>query len=208
MRALTCFLHRGMLCMQGGKDRTLRNSEVMKMNGKLKWICVSALGIALFVALTLCLQVPVFENYYLCLGYIVMAVWLCCFGTLSGTLAGSIGVVLYCLLTSGMRGMPGWTVGNVVIGLLLGLTFRFTRPMKSTALKAVINTAAVIAATALGILVVKSLVDSLIRAEPFVLRVVKNVYAFIADAVVLLVGLPVCMSLRTTAKKIFPDIAK
>ncbi|MBR0156479.1 MAG: ECF transporter S component [Clostridia bacterium] len=178
------------------------------MNKKLKWICVTAIGIALFVALTLCLQVPVFENYYLCLGYIVMAVWLYCFGTLSGTLAGSVGVVLYCLLTSGMRGMPGWAVGNAAIGLLLGLTFRFTRPMKSTALKAAINAAAVIIATAVGILGVKSLVDSLIRAEPFLLRAAKNVYAFIADAVVLLVGLPVCMSLYKTAKKLLPEAAK
>ena len=35
-------------------------------------ICVLAMGIALFVALSVCLQVPVFENYYLCLGYLMM----------------------------------------------------------------------------------------------------------------------------------------
>ena len=42
-------------------------------NMTIKKICMNAMGIAMFVALTLCLQVPVFENYYLCLGYIVMA---------------------------------------------------------------------------------------------------------------------------------------
>ena len=32
-------------------------------------LCLTAMGTALFVVFTLCLQVPVFENYYLCLGY-------------------------------------------------------------------------------------------------------------------------------------------
>ena len=32
-------------------------------------ICITAMGIALFVVLALCLQVPVFENYYLCFGF-------------------------------------------------------------------------------------------------------------------------------------------
>ena len=30
-----------------------------------------------------------------------------------------VGVILYCLLTSGLRGMPGWAAGNVVIGVIL-----------------------------------------------------------------------------------------
>ena len=38
-------------------------------------LCVTAMGVALFVVLALCLQVPVFENYYLCLGYVVMTVF-------------------------------------------------------------------------------------------------------------------------------------
>ena len=35
------------------------------MKTSTKRICLLALGMALFVALSLCLQVPVFENYYL-----------------------------------------------------------------------------------------------------------------------------------------------
>ena len=31
---------------------------------KTKRLCLNAMGVALFVVLTLCLQVPVFENYY------------------------------------------------------------------------------------------------------------------------------------------------
>ena len=84
----------------------------------IKKITFNGMGIALFVVFTLCLQVPVFQNYYLCLGYVVMAVYSYYFGTFSGTIVGSLGVILYCMLTSGLRGMPGWALGNVVIGLL------------------------------------------------------------------------------------------
>ena len=94
------------------------------MSANTKKISLLAVGIALFVVLSLCLQVPVFENYYLCLGYVVMAVYSYSFGIFSGTVVGFMGVILYCLVISGLRGMPGWAAGNIVIGLALGLLFR------------------------------------------------------------------------------------
>ena len=54
------------------------------MNTTTRRITLLAVGTALFVALSMCLQVPVFENYYLCLGYVVMAVYCYSFGTVSG----------------------------------------------------------------------------------------------------------------------------
>ena len=176
------------------------------MSAKTKWISLVAVGIAMFVVLSLCLQVPVFENYYLCLGYAVMAVYCYSFGTLSGTLVGFLGVILYCVVISGMRGMPGWSLGNIVIGVALGLTFRATRPMKAKLLRAVIHCLVIVAATALGILVVKSETEHLLYAQPFLVRAAKNTSAFIADAVMLIVSLPLCELLDKTAKKIFPEL--
>ncbi len=176
------------------------------MNRTTRRICLYALGTALFTVLSLCLQVPVYQNYYLCLGYVVMAVWCYSFGTLAGTLTGTLGVVLYCLLTSGLRGMPGWALGNVVIGVGLGLTFRFTKRMSSKPLAALLNIAAIGVSTALGILIVKSAVDSVIRAQPMAVRIASNMTAFVADIVVLLVSLPVCVLLDRQARKLFPDL--
>ena len=153
-------------------------------------ITLLAVGSALFVALSMCLQVPVFENYYLCLGYAVMAVYCYSFGTFSGTVVGTLGVILYCLVINGLRGMPGWALGNVVIGVCLGLVFRITKPMKNLFLRSVLNVAAIVIGTALGILVVKSLTESLLYAQPLPVRMGKNVYGFVADAVMLLVSLP------------------
>lgn len=178
------------------------------MNVKLQRITLVAIGIALFVALSLCLQVPVFENYYLCLGYVVMAVYCCSFGTLSGTVAGTFGVILYCLLTNGLRGMPGWALGNIVIGLCIGPAFRAKAKIANPVLKNGLFLAAIVIGTAAGILGVKSVTESLLYAQPFIIRAGKNIYAFVADLVVLAVSLPVCESLDKTARRLFPRLTE
>ena len=158
----------------------------------IKRIAVIGMGIALFVVFTLCLQVPVFENYYLCLGYIVMAVYCYSVGTVEGSLVGVLGVILYCVLTSGLRGMPGWAAGNVVIGLALGSLFRLTRHKKVSIPVTAVSVLVIAAACAIGILGVKSLVEHLLYSQPFILRAGKNIYAFWADAFVLVFSLPLC----------------
>ena len=64
------------------------------------------------------------------------------------------------------------------------------------------------AASALGILVVKSFTEVVLYAQPMAVRMAKNVYAFAADAAVLLVSLPLCYRLDKTARKMFPGEAK
>ena len=165
-----------------------------------------AVGIALFVVLSLCLQVPVFENYYLCLGYVVMAVYCYSFGTLSGTIVGFFGVVLYCLVISGMRGMPGWALGNIVIGSALGMVFKKTRDMKSTVLRLLLECVVIVFATALGILVVKSETECLLYSQPFLVRAAKNISAFIADCVMLVISLPICRIVDPYAERVMPEL--
>ena len=167
------------------------------MNSTTKTIALFAVGIALFVVLSLCLQVPVFENYYLCLGYVVMVVY--CY---------SFGVILYCVVISGLRGMPGWALGNIVIGVALGLSCMLSASMKNRALRYVLLVAVIVASVALGILGVKSLTECLLYAQPFLLRVGKNTSAFIADVVVLVVSLPVCEIVDRQAKKYFPQLSE
>ena len=176
------------------------------MSVKTRKISLMAVGIAMFVVLSLCLQVPVFENYYLCLGYVVMSVFCWSFGMLSGTVTGFFGVILYCVVISGMRGMPGWSLGNIVIGIALGGTFRITRNLKSVALQTLIHCMVIVASTALGILVVKSLTESILYMQPFAVRAAKNTSAFIADAAVLMISLPLCRILDRPAKKYFPEL--
>ena len=176
------------------------------MSGKTLKLCVAAMGIALFVALSVCLQVPVFENYYLCLGYLVMTVFCYSFGALPGTAVGVLGVVLYCLVISGMRGMPGWALGNAVIGIALGLTFSATKRMKNGWAAVAVNTAAIVASCAVGILGVKSLTESLLYLQPFMVRVAKNLYAFVADTVMLIISLPFATMMDGKIRKLLPKL--
>jgi uncharacterized membrane protein len=176
----------------------------MNNMSRTSYIAVNGVGIALFVVLTMCLQVPVFENFYLCLGYLVMMVYCRRFGPLSGALVGGIGVILYCVLTGGLRGMPGWTLGNILIGTALGLWFQYINRVQSRkntvgeddrtdvfSLRWLGVTAIIVVSiTAAGILGVKSLTEALLYAQPMAVRVIKNSYAFAADTFVLIAALP------------------
>lgn len=171
------------------------------MNSTIKNISVTAMGIALFVVLSLCLQIPVFENYYLCLGYVAMTVYCYIIGTISGTITGTLGVVLYCLLTNSLRGMPGWAVGNLVLGIIMGLTFKMVKKLNNTLLETIISSIVIIIATALAMLVIKSWVECLLYTQPFWLRATKNIYAFVADSFVIIISIPFCRLLNNNLNK-------
>lgn len=161
-----------------------------------KNIALVGIGIALFVVLSLCLQVPVFENYYLCLGYIVMSVYCYSIGIVSGTIVGTLGTILYCFLIGGLRGMPGWAIGNIAIGIIIGATFLLTKKIKSTTLSIAIAVIGIVFANTIGILGIKSLTEVILYSQPFVVRVVSNTTAFVADIVVLIASLPICKLLH------------
>lgn len=171
------------------------------MNMTIKKICMVAMGVALYVVFSLCLQVPVFENYYLCLGYVSMMVFCYYFGAASGTAVGVLGVVIYCFLINGLRGLPGWAAGNVVIGMAVGLTCSLTRKLESAVLRNAIIAAVIVLSTAIGILIVKSFVEAILYAQPMIVRVAKNIYAFVADVVVLIASLPICICLKETIRE-------
>ena len=169
---------------------------------KTKLIAINGIGIALFVALSLCLQIPVFENYYLCLGYVVMAVYCYSVGPISGTIVGVLGTVLYCLLINGLRGMPGWAIGNLFIGLGIGCFFKDAKKIKSTFASNAISIFGIIVFTTLGILFFKSCVEHLLYAQPILVRMASNTPAYIADVFMLLVSFPICKILDPHLKKL------
>lgn len=161
------------------------------------------LGTALFLVLSMCLRVPVFENYYLCLGYVVMTVYVWCFQWYEGAIIGFAGVILYCVVGGlGFNGMPGWAVGNIVIGLILGMAIKLAKKLKNKALQGMLIVMAAIVATFLGIEIVKSLIDSFIVAQPVSVRIAKNFTSFVSDAIVVVMSLPVCLLTEKQAKRL------
>ena len=165
-----------------------------------KDICVTAMGISLFVVLSMCLRIPIFENYYICLGYVVMTVYLYNVGTVSGTLVGCIGTFIYCVLINGLRGMPGWVLGNLVIGIMMGLTMRRINIAEKKILSYIIIVLISCISVLLGILVVKSLVECILYTQPILIRIFTNTYAFIADCVTIVLSIPLAISLKKIYK--------
>ena len=168
---------------------------------KTKDVCINGIGIALFVALSMCLRVPVFDNFYLCLGYVVMTIYLYSIGTISGTLVGVLGTFLYCFLINGLRGMPGWVFGNIIIGIILGLWFRFSKKIGNKYLTNFLSIIVILISVATGILIGKSIIEVFLYAQPFILRVTTNLTAYISDIVVILISLPICKILDSQIKK-------
>ena len=132
-----------------------------------------------------------------------MAIYLYYFDTFSGTLIGTLGTFLYCVLINGLRGMPGWVCGNLVIGILLGFCFKYVKQNKnkSELFLNVITYFMVVVSVALGILVVKSLVEMFLYAQPFFVRIANNIYAFVADLIVLCLAIPLCKYMDKIIKK-------
>ena len=63
---------------------------------------------------------------YLCPGYVVMTVYIWCFKWYEGAIIGFFGVILYCIICGlGFNGMPGWAVGNIAIGLIVGMSLKY-----------------------------------------------------------------------------------
>ena len=179
---------------------------------RIKDITYLAIGIALFVVLSMCLRVPVFENYYLCLGYVVMTVYIWNFKWYEGTIIGVLGVILYSWIGGlGVNGLPGWATGNLVIGLILGMTLPLFKKLadkvvksgelaKKKAIIVPLFIIVAIIATFIGIELVKSFVDMFVVSQPFAVRFIKNFNSFIADAFVIVASVPVCLALEKPAK--------
>lgn len=173
------------------------------MNKSINKMCVTAMGIALFVVLSYCVQVPIFENYYLCFGYVAMTVFCYYYGPISGMIVGGFGVFLYCLLISGLHGMPGWALGNLVIGFIVGLTCKTTSKMSKKKLRYFLICVSIIFSVAIAMIGVKSAVEVLLYSQPMIVRIAKNLYAFVADVIVMLISLPICVSLKKVIPKRF-----
>ena len=70
-----------------------------------------------------------------------------------------------------------------------------------TWLQAVINFLAIAVSTAIGILILKSLTECILYAQPMIVRMGKNVFAFVTDIFMLEFSLPICMSMDKPIKK-------
>lgn len=153
------------------------------------WICQIALGIALYVVVSMVLKIPIgIGHISLDLGYIVLAA--CCmrFGMLGGAIVGGAGCTIVSLLSSGWFPL-GWMLGNVLIGLICGKAYHKNEILCWT------NIAITVVAVLLGVGIVKTAVECVLFSIPFAVKIPKNMVAAMMDSVVMSIGLIVACRL-------------
>ena len=146
----------------------------------VKKMTYTAIGIALYVALSMVLKIPVIGHIGLDLGYIVLAVYCMKFGAVSGAIVGACGCTLISLIMSGWF-PPGWFVGNLVIGLICGKFYKKENK--------IYNIVLTMFAVILGILMIKTVIECYMFSIPFMVKIPKNAIAAVMDMFVMWIGL-------------------
>lgn len=151
------------------------------MNSKIKQISLCGVGIALYVALSMTAKIPVIGHASLDLGYIVFAVYCYYFGSVAGAVVGSVGCLFVSLLTSGWF-PPGWIIGNMLIGIIVG---KVGRKSGASAPKRI---CVVIVAVFLGIFCAKTGIECALYSIPLAVKIPKSAVVFAMDAIVMSIG--------------------
>lgn len=146
----------------------------------VKKMTYTAIGIALYVALSMVLKIPVIGHIGLDLGYIVLAVYCMKFGAVSGAIVGACGCTLVSLIMSGWF-PPGWFVGNLVIGLICGKFYEKKNKIRNIVVTGI--------AVLIGILVIKTVIECYMFSIPFMVKIPKNTIAAVMDMFVMWIGL-------------------
>lgn len=152
-----------------------------------KKISYTALGIALYVCLSMTVKIPMIAHISLDLGYIVLAVYCYHFGGISGAIVGGAGCALVSLLTSGWF-PPGWLLGNIFIGAFCGYAYRRKKLISDILISA--------GAVLLGIWLIKTFVECPLYGIPVSVKLVSNGVAAVTDAIVMCIGVFVASKLR------------
>lgn len=152
---------------------------------KAKDICLTALGIALYVCVSMLLKIPTgIGHLSLDLGYIVLAVYCYIYGGISGAIVGCCGCFLVSLIATGWIAV-GWPLGNLLTGALCGVVYNRTKDMdKST----FISLAVTVLAVFIGVGVIKTVVECALYSLPLAVKFAKNLVAFSMDAIVMCAG--------------------
>lgn len=156
------------------------------MKIKTKDICTLGLGIALYVVLSATVKIPLIGHIHTDLGYVVFGVYLMLFG-MPAVVVGAIGCVFESIIFSGWFPI-GWFVGQIVIGIICGASFKRAQVIKDNKLRIVACIAVSVVALFVGVFLIKTIVECFLYQIPLGIKAVRNGIAFIADMPPMIIG--------------------
>lgn len=157
----------------------------MKRNKTLINICVIGIGIALYIALAATVKIPLIAHIQTDLGYIVFGAY-CVWLGIPAILIGVAGCTIESIVFNGMF-PPGWFVGQLFIGVVCGISLYLLKNKKSQ-VKYTISALVTITAVFVGIALIKTGIECYLFGIPFEIKIVKNIVAFVADVIPMLIG--------------------
>lgn len=162
------------------KNRITENDRKNHMKKTYK---IAAVGIltALYVVLSAFLKIPIVGHIVIDLGYIVFAIALEEFGVY-GAFVGAVGCALESMLFDGYGFSISWFVGNLIIGIGCGLCFAKFAKMWQRIISIIIF-------VFLGMFCAKTVVDCVMYAIPYVVKIPKSATAFALDSAGMIIGL-------------------
>lgn len=147
---------------------------------KTRFIAYLGMSIALYVVLGMLVKIPLIGHIGTDLGYVAFGFACFAFGW-PAAIVGVVGCMFESLLVSGWIPI-GWMVGQAVIGLMCGY---FYKHFNNKALHIIITVIAIF----IGVGLIKTGIECVLYQIPLIVKIPKNMIAFIADTVPMLVGL-------------------
>ena len=145
-----------------------------------KMIAYLSVSIALYIVLSMLVKIPLISHIGTDLGYIVFGFACFTFGW-SAAIVGIIGCMFESILISGWIPI-GWMVGQAIIGLMCGYFYKHS---KNKAVHIFITIIAIF----IGVGIVKTGIECVLYQIPVLVKLPKNIIAFIADTIPMLIGL-------------------
>lgn len=175
------------------------NKEKTNYKASLITRKIALIGIltALYVVLSFTVKIPLISHIQTDLGYIAFGVACASIGV-PALIVGVLGSLFISLLTSGWVPI-GWMLGQVLIGIICGLSYRKVKNMWA-------NIGITILAVFLGVAVIKTIVECNLYNIPLVVKFPKNTIAFIADTIPMIIGY--LIATKTAIKQVIMKLHK
>lgn len=179
------------------------NKESIKRVSKnsVKMICYLATGIALYIALSMTMKIPLIGHIQTDLGYIVFGVFCVLFGW-KAFVVGLIGCFIESFIFSGWIPI-GWMLGQIFIGITCGICYTLCdKKIKNKTIKYIICISVTALSITIGIIGIKTAVECLLYKIPLVVKITKNSIAAVADFIPMVLGFIVGELLKKRIKRI------
>ena len=178
----------------------------MKKLKSVYGLVLLAMLVALGIVLSAFLQFRLIGDIKIDLSYIVIVVICYLYGGIVGGISAGLIAGLESLLLSNYGFSISWTSANVIIGLMTGLMISHN-PIRRKVLKHILNISVMTISCAIGLLLVKTIIECNLYDIPFEVKIVKNAVAFGADLTCMIIGyfalLPIVLKIERNNRVIY-----